>query len=225
MGYLQGQDVLKNINLTLKRGSFTFISGPSGAGKSSLLSLLALIQKPTRGKITMFGQDMSGFGRDDYARMRRRIGTVFQDYRLLPYLTVEENVALPLKIAGEPQAMINDKVKELLHWVGLGHFHKAKPNVLSGGQQQRVAIARAIITKPDLLVADEPSGNLDAELSLKFMYLFEALNKSGTTVVFATHDEFLLSRFGHTVLHMKDGRLEEASPRVKKAAAVSEPAL
>jgi cell division transport system ATP-binding protein len=207
MGYIRGQEVLKDISFTLARGSFTFISGHSGAGKSTLLSLLALLKNPTHGKLSMLGQDVSTLSRDARARLRRRIGTVFQDYRLLNYLTVAENVALPLKIAAEPRAMIEDKVKELLNWVGLSDYHSAKPDILSGGQKQRVAIARAVITKPDLLIADEPSGNLDSALSLKFMYLFEALNKTGTTVVFATHDEHLLSLFPYPVLHMKEGRL------------------
>ncbi len=207
MGYLTGQEVLKDISFTLERGSFTFISGASGAGKSSLLSLLSLIQNPSRGKLSVLGQDVATLDRRDHALLRRRIGTVFQDYRLLNYLSVGENVGLPLKIAGEPEGMIQDKVKELLSWVGLEAYRKAKPDILSGGQKQRAAIARAVITKPDLLVADEPSGNLDSALSLKFMYLFEALNKTGTTIIFATHDEHLISLFQYPVLHLKDGRM------------------
>lgn len=212
MGYLSGQEVLKDVSLALEPGSFTFVSGASGAGKSSLLSLLALSHTPTRGKISLFGKDVLRQNRVGLASMRRRIGTVFQDYRLLEHLSVEENVALPLKVAGESPTQIAGKVRELLAWVGLGAYHKARPDILSGGQKQRVAIARAVITKPDLLIADEPTGNLDSALSLKFMYLFEALNKTGTTILFATHDENLISLFQYPVIRLRDGRIATHPP-------------
>jgi cell division transport system ATP-binding protein len=218
MGYLSGQEVLKDISLTLEPGSFHFISGESGAGKSSLLSLLALSHKPSRGKMTMFDKNIGSLDRVGLAKMRGRIGTVFQDYRLLDHLTVEENVGLPLKVAGESPTQIAQKVKELLSWVGLGVYHKAKPEILSGGQKQRVAIARAVITKPDLLIADEPTGNLDASLALKFMYLFEALNKTGTTILFATHDENLISLFQYPVVRLKEGRIISQHERLAPAA-------
>lgn len=207
MGYIRGQEVLKDVSLKLAPGSFHFVSGASGAGKSSLLSLLALSHKPGSGQMTLFSKNVAKLDRVGSARMRRRIGTVFQDYRLLEHLTVEENVALPLKVMGESPKLIDDKVKELLSWVGLGAYHKARPEILSGGQKQRAAIARAVISKPDLLVADEPTGNLDPALGLKFMYLFEALNKTGTTIVLATHDEHLISLFQYPVIRLKDGRL------------------
>ncbi len=207
MEYLPGQEILKDVSLQLKRGSFHFVAGPSGAGKSTLLSLLSLHYRASKGRIRMFGEDTTWLPREQLPRLRRRIGIVLQDYRLLDHLTIAENVALPLKVAGEAPPGIEAKVKELLGWVGLTEHHDSRPPVLSGGQKQRAAIARAVITKPDLLLADEPTGNLDSELSLRFMYLFEALNRTGTTVLIATHDEHLISLFDYQVLRLKDGRL------------------
>jgi cell division transport system ATP-binding protein len=207
MEYLPGQEILKDVSMQLNKGSFHFITGSSGAGKSTLLSLLSLQFRATRGRINMFGEDITHLPREEMPRLRRRVGIVLQDYRLLDHLTIAENVALPLKVAGETQATINAKVKELLEWVGLPEYHDARPAILSGGQKQRAAIARAVITKPDLLLADEPTGNLDSELALRFMYLFEALNQSGTTVLLATHDEHLISLFSYPVLRLKDGKL------------------
>lgn len=207
MGYVTGKEVLKDISLDIAKSSFHFISGASGAGKSSLLGLLALTLKASRGNITMFGQDVATLTRDELAGMRRKIGMVYQDFRLINHLTVEENVALPLKISGDSKADAREKVDELLKWVGLEDYRNVRPEVLSGGQKQRVAIARAVVGKPDLLLADEPSGNLDPALSLKFMYLFEALNKAGTTILIATHAENLISMFPYPVLRLRDGRL------------------
>src|SRR5579884_1984257 len=175
MGYIPGQEILKDVSLEIKRGSFHFITGPSGTGKSTLLSLLSFQYRASKGRVQMFGEDVTHIPREDLPRLRRRVGIVLQDYRLLEHMTVAENVALPLKVAGESQDTIDDKVEELLDWVGLTHHHHARPATLSGGQKQRAAIARAVITKPALLLADEPTGNLDSELSLRFMYLFEAL--------------------------------------------------
>lgn len=207
MGYLSGQEVLHEVSLSVKRGGFYFLSGASGAGKSSLLSLMALAVRPTQGQVYLFGQDTTFLQRHELPPLRRRIGTVFQDYRLIEHLTVEENIGLPLKIAGEPKKQVAEKVHELLSWVGLTSYHKSRPDILSGGQKQRVAIARAVVTAPDLLLADEPSGNLDPTLRLKFMYLFETLHKSGTTIVFATHDDGLISMFDHPVIRLKEGRI------------------
>lgn len=207
MGYLSGQEVLHDITLSINRGGFYFLRGPSGVGKSSLLNIIALSMRPSRGSVRLFSTETTRLTRDELPPLRRRIGTVFQDYRLIEHLTIEENIGLPLKIAGEPKRQIEEKVKELLEWVGLGAYPKARPEILSGGQKQRAAIARAVIAKPDILLCDEPSGNLDSALRMRFMYLFETLNKNGTTIVFATHDETLTSMFNYPIVKLKDGRI------------------
>lgn len=207
MEYQPGREILHDVSLRLNPGSFHFLAGPSGAGKSSLLSLLWLENRASKGNIHMFGENITVIGREDLPQFRRRIGIVLQDYRLLEHLTVAENVALPLKVAGESPSEISAKVTELLGWIGLGEYAHVKPSTLSGGQKQRAAIARAVITKPDFLLADEPTGNLDADLALKFMYLFEALNQTGTTVMIATHNDQLISQFDYPVLRLKHGRL------------------
>ena len=208
LSYGGGHDVLKDINLTLKSGTFHFLTGPSGAGKSSLLNILALLRQPNRGKITLFGKELRHVKHEHLPSLRRRVGVVWQDYRLLHHLTVEENVALPLKVMGTKPDVIARQVREMLDWVGVGAHAKSKPEILSGGQKQRVAIARAVISKPDILLADEPTGNLDPELSRKIMYLFEALHRWGTAIVFATHDEGLMKEFSqYPVLHIEEGRL------------------
>ncbi len=207
MGYLTGQEVLRDITLSIERGGFYFLSGVSGAGKSSLLNVMSLAVKPTRGSVKLFGKETTMLMRSALPPLRRRVGTVFQDYRLIDHLTIEENVGLPLKIAGESKKQIAQKVGEMLDWVGLSAYHRARPEILSGGQKQRAAIARAVITNPDVVFADEPSGNLDAALRFKFMYLFETLHKSGTTIVFATHDESLISMFNYPVIRIKEGRV------------------
>lgn len=207
MGYLSGQEVLHDITLSINRGGFYFLSGASGVGKSSLLNIIALSMRPNRGSVCLFGTETTHLSRDELPALRRRIGMVFQDYRLIDHLSIEENVGLPLKIIGESKEQIAEKVGELLDWVGLGSYHKARPEILSGGQKQRAAIARAVICKPDILLADEPSGNLDSALRMKFMYLFETLHKNGTTIVFATHDENLISMFNYPVMRLKEGKL------------------
>jgi cell division transport system ATP-binding protein len=208
LSYGGGQDVLRDISLSLQPGTFHFLTGPSGAGKSSLLNILALLRQPNRGKITLFGKELRGLRPEQVPALRRRIGVVWQDYRLLHHLTVEENVALPLKVMGAKPAVIQRQVKEMLDWVGVGAHAKSKPEILSGGQKQRVAIARAVISKPDILLADEPTGNLDPELSRKILYLFEALHRWGTAIVFATHDEGLMKQFPqYPVLHIDKGRM------------------
>ena len=208
--YIAGKPVLRQVNLHLEPGSFTFVSGASGAGKSSLLSMLALSLKPTTGHLHLFGQDVTDLQRQQLPELRRKIGTVFQDFQLLNHLTVAENVALPLKILGESRSDIETKVKELLAWIGLDGFADVRPPLLSGGQKQRVAIARAVINKPLLILADEPTGNLDHELSMKLMYLFRSLNKVGTTIVFATHDASLLDAFEYPVIYLRDGQLHRS---------------
>lgn len=221
MEYTAGQPVLKDISLHLERGSFHFLTGASGAGKSTLLSLLSLQTRATHGKFHMFGENITLMEREDLPRLRRRIGIVLQDYRLLNHLTVLENVALPLKVIGEPDSEIIPKALELLEWVGLSEHQNAKPETLSGGQKQRVAIARAVIIKPDMLLADEPTGNLDSALAQRFMYLFEALNQTGTTVLIATHDEHLISLFNYPTLHLKNGNLIKKNSVFEETEAIS----
>ncbi|MDX2112344.1 MAG: ATP-binding cassette domain-containing protein [Alphaproteobacteria bacterium] len=207
--YVPGKPILSDVSLEFPAGSFHFLAGPSGVGKSSLLSILWLARRATSGKIHMFGEDITHKPRSELPRLRRRIGIVLQDYRLLEHLTIAQNVGLPLKVAGESQDQIAAKVRELLEWIGLSDCHDALPQTLSGGQKQRAAIARAVITKPDLLLADEPTGNLDHELAKRLLYLFEALNQGGTTILFATHDEHLISQFDYPTLRLKDGTLEK----------------
>lgn len=208
-----GPEVLSDISFTLAPGSFHFLTGPSGAGKTSLLSLMFLGRKPTRGLVSMFGQDIGKAGRDQLAALRQRIGVVFQDFRLLDHLSAFDNVALPLRIMGKPEKEIRNNVGELLNWVGLGDHHHALPNTLSGGQQQRVAIARAVITRPRLLLADEPTGNLDDDIGLRLMTLFDQLNRMGTTVVIATHNQQMMEQFGHARLILEQGSLRIDEPK------------
>ncbi len=202
-----GPEVLSDVTFTLEPGSFHFLSGPSGAGKTSLMSLLYLGRKPTRGMVSMFGRDIAPLSRQQLVPIRQRIGVVFQNFRLLSHLSAFDNVALPLRIAGKAEKEIKQNVKELLEWVGLGDNMYMLPPTLSGGEQQRVAIARAVITKPRLLLADEPTGNLDDEIGYKLMNLFEQLNRMGTTIVIASHNQQMMERFQHTKLVLHDGTL------------------
>lgn len=207
MRYGMGAEVLKDLSFTLERGSFHFLVGPSGAGKTSLLKLLYLAHRQSRGLIHAFGKDLTEVSRADLPRLRRRIGVVFQDFRLLTHLSAFDNVALPLRIKGAKKAQIANHVEELLTWVGLGERMHARPATLSGGEKQRVAIARAVIDKPDLLVADEPTGNVDPEMSSRLMHLFMELNKLGTTTIVATHDVGLVKKIGAPVMRLEKGTL------------------
>ncbi len=208
-----GPEVLSDISFTLEPGSFHFLSGPSGAGKTSLMSLLYLGRRPTRGLVSMFDQNVASLSRRQLNAIRRRIGVVFQDFRLLNNLSAFDNVALPLRIQGRPEKEIKNNVSELLEWVGLGDHQHSLPNTMSGGQQQRVAIARAVITKPRLLLADEPTGNLDDQIGFRLMNLFDQLNRMGTTLVIATHNEALTQRFAHKKLVLSDGGLKVVEPK------------
>jgi cell division transport system ATP-binding protein len=207
-----GPEVLSDISFTLEQGSFHFLCGPSGAGKSSLMTLLYLGRKATRGQIHMMGQNTGQLKRHELALLRQKIGVVFQDFRLLPHLSAFDNVALPLRISGMPERKIKNHVEELLDWVGLGDCMKRLPATLSGGQQQRIAIARAVIANPRLLLADEPTGNLDDEIGMKLMGLFEQLNKMGTTVIIATHSVQILDRLPHKRLILNHGNLSVYDP-------------
>lgn len=213
LNYGSGPDVLRALNFHLEPGSFHFIVGSSGAGKSSLLRLMYLARKPTTGRLRLFGRDVESLNREDLTLMRRRIGVVFQEFRLLDHLTAVENVALPLMITGSEREKARHQVSELLAWVGLGEHLDAYPPTLSGGQKQRVAIARAVIGRPSLLLADEPTGSVDDRIGLRLLYLFEELNRLGTTVVIATHNETLVSRFHYPAVELRDGQLHAADPR------------
>ena len=212
MRYGTGPEVLRDVSLDLAEGSFHFLTGPSGAGKTTLLRLMYLAERPTRGLITLFGEDLSRAPRRKLPELRRRIGVVFQDFRLLGHLSAFDNVALPLRVAGIAEARLRKNVTELLEWVGLADKLNARPATLSGGQQQRVAIARAVIGRPQLLLADEPTGNVDNAMALRLLRLFEELNKFGTTMILATHNEQLALARGYRRLHLVDGEIKsEAS--------------
>jgi cell division transport system ATP-binding protein len=205
--YGLGAEVLHDLTFRIEPHSFQFITGPSGAGKTSLLRLLFLAIKPTRGLITLFGHDVSTLSKDAVASLKRRIGIVFQDFRLVDHMTVYENVALPFRVMGREEATYRDQVIELLQWVGLGERMWAQPPVLSGGEKQRAAIARAVIARPQLLLADEPTGNVDPSLAQRLLRLFIELNKSGTSVVIATHDIALMDQYDARRLVLHEGRL------------------
>jgi cell division transport system ATP-binding protein len=205
--YGVGPEILHDVSVTLEAGSFHFLTGPSGAGKSTLLSLMHLSQRPTRGFITVFGHDSGTLKRRKTAALRRRIGIVFQDFRLLDTLSVFDNVALPLRIAGTRERQIRRDVTEILQWVGLGDAIDAGPRALSGGEQQRAAIARAVVARPSLLLADEPTGSVDEAIGNRIIRLFEELNRLGTAVVIATHNWNLVERFPHARLELRDGNL------------------
>jgi cell division transport system ATP-binding protein len=191
--YGTGAEVLRDLDFRLADGGFYFLTGPSGAGKTSLLKLLYLAQRPTRGRISLFGEELTDAPREALPPFRRRIGVVFQDFRLIRHLSAFDNVALPLRVAGATDEEVEGPVREMLAWVGLADRASARPPTLSGGEQQRVAIARAVINRPELLVADEPTGNVDADMAKRLLHLFTALNRLGTTVVVATHDLGLIA--------------------------------
>ncbi len=217
MRYGVGPEVLRDISFSLEQGSCHFLTGSSGAGKTTLLKLMYLSHRPSRGLVHLFGKDISVTARASLPALRRRIGVVFQDFRLLDHLTAVENVALPLIVSGLKDEKLDQHVRELLTWVGLADRLDAKPSTLSGGQQQRVALARAVINRPRLLLADEPTGNVDNEIAVRLMYLFEELNKMGTTVVIATHNEDLISQFHLPILQLNDGELVALPPRRARA--------
>jgi cell division transport system ATP-binding protein len=212
MRYGLGREVLHDVSLRLAAGSFHFLTGASGAGKSSLLRLMYLAHRPSRGLVTLFGHDIATTPRRDLPALRRRIGVIFQDFRLVNHLTAMENVALPLRVAGASEQQIREHVPELLSWVGLAEHINSRPSILSGGQKQRVAIARAVIGRPKLLLADEPTGNVDDSIAHRLMHLLVELNKIGTTVVVATHNLPLVSGFPFPRLNLADGELSVLGP-------------
>lgn len=205
--YDRGPEVLAEVSFHLKPGSFHFLTGPSGAGKTSLLRLLFMSTHPTRGQIQLFGQDVSRINTAKRAHLRRRIGIVFQDFRLLDHLTTWENVALPLRVLGKRKEDYKEDVTDLLQWVGLGDRMHGFPSVLSGGEKQRAAIARAVIGKPELLLADEPTGNVDPQMARRLLRLFIELNRLGTSVLIATHDHQLMRQFRAPRLELHEGHV------------------
>lgn len=208
--YGMGPEILRDISFHVAPGSFHFLTGPSGAGKTTLLRLLFMALRPTRGLINLFGQDVATVSSEHLPQLRRRVGVVFQDFRLLNHLTTYENVALPLRATEKHEAEYSGNVVELLKWVGLGDRMRASPEVLSGGEKQRAAIARAVVGQPRLLLADEPTGNVDPAMARRLLGLFEELNKLGTTVIIATHDHSLmeLTSAPHMVLEEGHIRIE-----------------
>jgi len=206
--YGMGPEVLRDVSFHIPRGSFQFLTGPSGAGKTSLLRLMFLALKPTRGLINIFGTDTALLKRPDMSALRQRIGIVFQDFRLLDHMTTYENVSLPLRIKGREEITYRAEVEELLQWVGLGERMDVLPPVLSGGEKQRAAIARALIDQPEILLADEPTGNVDPTLARRLLRLFIELNRSGTAVIIATHDIGLMDQVDARRMILNDGRLD-----------------
>ncbi len=205
--YDTGAPILSDVSLTLEAGAFYFLTGASGAGKTTLLNIISLAELPSRGRLTLFGADTASLDRNAQAALRRRIGIVFQDLWLIDELSARENVALPLRIAGAPEHQIRDNVAELLAWVGLAERADSRTATLSAGERQRVAIARAIVRRPELLIADEPTGNGGDEIALLLVQIFERINRLGTTVLIATDDSAFARQFDHQRFHLDQGML------------------
>ena len=205
--YGLGPEVLSDLTFDVHPNSFQFLTGPSGAGKTSLLRLMLMSLKPTRGVVRLFGREAASIPRNAMPGLRRKIGVVFQDFRLLSHLTTYKNVALPLRVRGKEESDYRTDVTELLKWVGLGERMHVLPPVLSGGEKQRAAIARALIDQPEILLADEPTGNVDPPMARRLLRLFIELNRSGTAVVIATHDLGLMDQYEARRLVLTEGRL------------------
>ena len=205
--YGNGPEILRDVTFHVLPGSFHFLTGPSGAGKTTLLRLLFMSLRPTRGLIFVFGENVSDLSAGGRSELRRRIGIVFQDFRLLDHLTTWENVALPLRVMGKKESQYKDDVTALLRWVGLGERINAYPEILSGGEKQRAAIARAVIGRPELLLADEPTGNVDPVIGNRLLRLFVELNRLGTSVIIATHDYVLMDQLNAPRLMLHNGHL------------------
>ena len=218
------REVLRGANLTLREGDFRFLTGPSGAGKTTLLKLIYLAHRANTGRVQVFGQDTGTLPGDALPPLRRRIGVVFQEFRLLDHLTAFENVALPMRVQGVNHQGYGQDVTDLLNWVGLSHRMDARPPQLSGGEKQRVALARAVVGKPDLILADEPTGNVDPVMGERIMRLLLELNRLGTAVIVATHDLGLVKRLGRNILRLKDGRVTLHAPIPQDAGLTKEEA-
>jgi cell division transport system ATP-binding protein len=209
--YSRGLYALQDLSLTVDKGEFVFLTGPSGAGKSTLLRLLLVQEQPTDGELFVNGHDLTTLSRRDVQEYRRGIGFIFQDFKLIPTRTVFENVAFVLEVLGVPSGQQRRKAFQVLKWVGLQHRINAYPRDLSGGEQQRIAIARALVNDPALVLADEPTGNLDPDLSLEIMNLLREVNAGGTTVVVATHDRELIRLVGRRTITLDQGRVVEVT--------------
>ncbi|MDR9432569.1 MAG: cell division ATP-binding protein FtsE [Spiribacter sp.] len=205
--YPGGNEALRGLNLHINHGEMVFITGASGAGKSTFLRMIPLLERPSQGNVMVDGVNLAGLRRGRIPFLRRRIGMIFQDHRLLNDRSVFDNVALPLVLAGRPYADVGRRVRAALDKVGLLNKEKASPVTLSGGEQQRVGIARAVVTRPPVILADEPTGNLDPALSEEIMQLFEQFNQVGVTTVIASHDLSLIERLGHRQIHLSEGRV------------------
>ncbi|MDE2386051.1 MAG: cell division ATP-binding protein FtsE [Alphaproteobacteria bacterium] len=207
--YREGPEVLKDLTFRMRRGELRFLTGPSGAGKSTFLRLLFFALKPTRGRAAVLGRDVAGVSARELPLLRRKLGVVFQDFHLLDHLSVFENVALPLRAMGQAREDYNRDVLDLLDWVGLKGRAGDLPDTLSGGEKQRAAIARAVVARPELILADEPTGNVDPAMAKRLLHLFLELNRLGTTVFLATHDEALIAQAGGKAVHLEHGALRE----------------
>lgn len=205
--YGRGMYALRDLNLKIEKGEFVFLTGASGAGKSTLLRLLLLQERPSEGQVIVGGRNLSDLSRDEVQAYRRTVGFVFQDFKLITTKTVFENVAFALRVLGQPVEQQRRRTYQVLKWVGLQHRLNALPEELSGGEQQRVAIARALVNEPHIVLADEPTGNLDPDLSLEIMNLFRDINARGTTVLVATHDRELIKWVGRRVIQLENGRM------------------
>ena len=205
--YQGGPEILSDISLKITEGSYHYLSGASGSGKTSLLKILSIASLPSRGDITVFNKDVIAITRTERAILRQKIGVIFQNFRLMPHLSLFDNIALPLRLANISEAKIKSAVNDIADWIGLKPYLDVRPPFLSGGQQQRVAIARAVITKPKILIADEPTGSLDTPMGDKIMTLFEELNRQGTAILVATHDQNTMKKFPHSILKLKAGHL------------------
>jgi len=205
--YGVGPEILHDVSVSIEAGSFHFLTGASGAGKTTLLNMMHLGLRPTRGFLSIFGQDVGALKRRRVPALRRQIGMVFQDFRLLDHMSVFDNVALPLRLDGQKEREIRRDVTSILEWVGLGDTLQASPRALSGGEQQRVAIARAVVGRPGILLADEPTGSVDEAIGQRILRLFEELHRLGTAIVIATHNRNLIERFPHARLELTDGNL------------------
>ncbi len=212
MRYGAGPEVLRDISFQLDVSSFHFVTGSSGAGKSSVLKLIYMSERPSRGVVWLFDKQVSSLPRRALPPLRRHIGVIFQDFRLINHLSTFDNVALPLRLAGESEVKVTETVTDLLTWVGLADRFEARPPTLSGGQQQRVAIARAVIARPSLILADEPTGNVDDAMAMRLLRLLEEMNRLGTTVIVATHNHHLATRMGQPRLHLDGGRIALIRP-------------